>query len=57
MVGCQKFVQYIRMLGPGRFILVESVAWNIGNTAYKPDFETLLEQSFPKGRTYYVRSF
>ena len=24
-VGCQKFVQYIRMLYPGRFILVESV--------------------------------
>ena len=24
MVGCQKFVQYIRMLCPGRFILVES---------------------------------
>ena len=25
-VGCQKFVQYIRILWPGRFILVESVA-------------------------------
>ena len=24
-VGCRKFVQYIRMLWPGRFILVESV--------------------------------
>ena len=24
-VGCQIFVQYIRMLCPGRFILVESV--------------------------------
>ena len=28
-VGCQKFVQYIRMLCPGRFILVESVDWKI----------------------------
>ena len=26
MLGCLKFVQYIRMLCPGRFILVESVA-------------------------------
>ena len=26
-VGCQIFVQYIRMLCPGRFILVESVPW------------------------------
>ena len=25
MVVCQKFAQYIRMLCPGRFILVESV--------------------------------
>ena len=25
-VGCQKIVQYIRMLWPGRFILIESVA-------------------------------
>ena len=25
MVGRQKFVQYIRMLYPGRFILIESV--------------------------------
>ena len=25
MVGCQKFSQYIRMLWPGRFILIESV--------------------------------
>ena len=24
-VGCRKFVQYMRMLYPGRFILVESV--------------------------------
>ena len=26
-VGCQKFVQYIRILCPGRFILVESVTF------------------------------
>ena len=28
-VGCQKFVQYIRMLCSGRFILVESVPMHI----------------------------
>ena len=25
MIACQKFAQYIRMLYPGRFILIESV--------------------------------
>ena len=31
-VGCQKFVQYIRILCPGRFISVESVCLNGSRT-------------------------
>ena len=42
MVGCQKCGQYIRMLCPGRFILIESVSVRNKNTVIACEFGIVL---------------
>ena len=48
-VGCRKFVQYIRMLYTGRFILVESVCWkqNLRNIKVLISNKRVLLQNSP----------
>ena len=41
-VGCHKFIQYIRMLYPGQFILIESVVWTCKEGRIKPLLQIVL---------------